>query len=190
MCFILSAVTTVGHPGAKVGPWGTKNTLSSAPSAKRGGNKHIRGCFQGGPAVARLRPLLFLPGWSGGFLRRWIQGDLGPGSLALWEGVASCRTWAPSIPPTLRRSRLRGGWRWLSCLLSRHMPRMTGSSRRAGAFREEVSHRLRWLLCLREALHKALHSWSKQAAWWNRSVEEGNFVRLVRLRYHEPEVVL
>ncbi len=44
-----------------------------------------------GVAVARLGPLLFLPGCSGGFLRCRIQGDLGPGSLALQEGVVSCR---------------------------------------------------------------------------------------------------
>ncbi len=66
------------------------NTLSSVLRAKRGGERHNRGCLQGGPAVARLGPVLFLPGCSEGFLRR-IQGDLGPGSLALREGVASYR---------------------------------------------------------------------------------------------------
>ncbi len=39
-------------------------------------------------------------------------------------------------------------------------------------------NRLRQLLSLREAFRKALHSWSKQAAWRNWSVEEGNFVCL------------
>ncbi len=34
MCFILSTITAVGHLDAKVGPWGTINTFSSAPSAK------------------------------------------------------------------------------------------------------------------------------------------------------------
>ncbi len=97
MCFILSAITAVGHLCAIVGPWGTKNTLSSAPSVKRGGERQIRGCLRGGPAVARLGPLLFLPGWSGGFLRHRIQGDLGPGSLALQEGVTLYRAWVPSI---------------------------------------------------------------------------------------------
>ncbi len=67
-----------------------------------------------------------------------FQGDLGPGSLALREGVASCWTWGPSILPTLRRSGLRGGYHWLSFLLSQRRFRATGSSRRAGAFREEV----------------------------------------------------
>ncbi len=52
-------------------------------------------------------------------LRCRIQGDLGPGP---W---------------------LSGGWRLLSCLLSRHRPRANGSSRKAGALREEVSHHLR-----------------------------------------------
>ncbi len=33
--------------------------------------------------VKRLGPLLFLPGLSGRLLRHGIQGDLGPGSLAL-----------------------------------------------------------------------------------------------------------
>ncbi len=132
-------------------------------------------CMQGGPAVARLGPLLFLPGCSGGFLKSQIQGDLGPGSLAIWEGVASCLVWAPSISPTLRRSGLRGGWRWFSFLLSRRRFGATGSRGRAGAFREEVSHRLRRLLILREAFSKALHSWSKQADWRDRNIEEGNF---------------
>ncbi len=44
----------VVHLGAIVGLWGTKNTLSSAPSIKRGGKRHIRGCLRGGPEVARL----------------------------------------------------------------------------------------------------------------------------------------
>ncbi len=147
MCFILSAIAAV-----------TKNTLSSAPSIKRGGERHIRVCMRGGPAVARLGPLLFVPGWSGGLLRRRIQGDLGPGSLALREGGASCRAWVPSIWPTLRRSGLRGGWRWFCCLLSRCRPGATGSSRRAGALREEVSHCLRQLLSLCEAFSKALQT--------------------------------
>ncbi len=36
----------------------------------------------------------------------------------------------------------------------------------------------------------ALHSWSKQTAWRNRSVEEGNFACLFHLFHHEPEVAL
>ncbi len=60
----------------------------------------------------------------------------------------------------------------------RRRPGATGSSRKAGALREEVSHRLRQLQSLCEAFSKALHSWSKQAASRNRSVEEGNFVCL------------
>ncbi len=102
VCFIFSALTAVRHLGALVGPWGSMNTLSSAPSAKRGGERHNRGCLRGGPAVARLRPPLLLPGCSGGFLWRRIQGDLEPGSLALREGVVSCRAWAPSISPIYR----------------------------------------------------------------------------------------
>ncbi len=101
MCFILSAITAVGHFCAIVGTWESINTLSSAPSVKRGGKRHIRGCLRGGPAVARLWPLFFLPGCSGGFLRRRFQSYLGPGSLALREGVASCLAWAPSICLTM-----------------------------------------------------------------------------------------
>ncbi len=152
--------------------------------------RHNRGCLRGGPAVARLGPLLFLTGCSGGFLRCLIQGDLGLGSLALRERIASCRAWAPSISPILRRSGLRGGCRWFSCLLSRRRSGATGSRERAGAFREEMSHRLRRLLSLREAFSKAIHSWSKQAAWGDQSTEEGNFVHLFNLRHREPEVVL
>ncbi len=48
-----------GHPGAKVGPWGTRNTFSSAPSAERGDKRHIRGCLQGGLAITRLESLPF-----------------------------------------------------------------------------------------------------------------------------------
>ncbi len=62
--------------------------------------------------VSETRALLLLPGWSGRLLRHWIQGNLGPGSLALREVVASCRAWAPSISPLFRKSGLRGGWRW------------------------------------------------------------------------------
>ncbi len=49
---------------------------------------------------------------------------------------------------------LGDGWRWFSCLLIWRRPGATGSSRRAGALREEVSHRLRWLLSLREVFSK------------------------------------
>ncbi len=181
LCFILSAITAVGHLGAVVGQWGTENTFFSAPSIPRGGERHTRGHLRGCPVVARLGPLLLLPGWSGRFLRHWIQDNLGPRSLALREVVASWRAWAPSISLLLRRSGLRGGWRWLGCLLSRCRFGATGSRRRAGLFVEEVSHRLRWLLSLRESLSEALHSWSKQATWRDRSVEEGNFIRLFHL---------
>ncbi len=92
--FFLYAITAVGHLGAIVGPWGSINTLSSAPGVKRGGERHNRGCLRVVPVVTRLGPLFFLPGCSGGFLRCRIQGDIGPGSLALWEGVASCRAWS------------------------------------------------------------------------------------------------
>ncbi len=174
MCYILSTIKEVGHMGAKVGPWGTKNEFSSAPSAKRGGKGQNRGCLHGGPAVTavtRLGPLLFLPSCPGGYLRCRIQGDLGPGSLALREGVALCRAWALSISPTFRRLGLQSGCRWFSYLLSRRRSGATGSRGRAGVFREEVSHCLRWLLRLREAFSKALHSWSKQAAWRDRRLE-------------------
>ncbi len=157
MCFIVATITAVGRPGAKLGPWGTNYTLSSAPSAERGDKRHIRDCLRCGLVVARLRLLLFLPGWSGRLLRRRIQGNHWLRSLALREGVASCRAWTPSILPILRRSGLRIGWCWLSCLLSRHKFRATESSRKAGACWEEVSHHLRWLLCLHEAFRKALH---------------------------------
>ncbi len=80
------------------------------------------------------------------------------------------------------------GWRWLSWLLSQSRIRATGSIRRAGVFREEVSHRLRRLLSLRESFRKALHSWSKQAAWRDRSVKEGNLVHLFHLHHREPDV--
>ncbi len=128
MCFILSAITAIGHLGAIVGLLGSMNTLSSKPSAKQGSERHNRGCLQGGPAVARLGTLLFLPGCSGGFLRRRIQGDLGPGSLALWEA-------SPSISPTLRGSGLSSRQlRLFSCLLSGRRSGATGSRGRAGAF--------------------------------------------------------
>ncbi len=188
MCFILSTITVVRCPGAKVGPLGTNNTLSSAPSAEQVDKRHITDCLWGSPAVARLGSLLFLPGLSGGLLRRRIHGDLGPGFLALLEGVVSCQAWTPSILLNFIRSGLRSGWCWLSLPLSLCRFRATGGSRRAGAFWEEVSHRLRWFLSLREAFCKALHSWSKQAAWRDRSVEEGNLVCLFHLRHREPEV--
>ncbi len=105
-------------------------TVSSALSIKRCSKRHIRVCLRGGPPVARLRPLLFLPGWSEGLLRHWIQGDFGPGFLVLRKGVASSRVWVPSISPTLRRSGIRGSLRWFSYLLSRHRSGATGSSRR------------------------------------------------------------
>ncbi len=62
MCFILFAITVVGHVGAIVGQGGTENTFSSAPSIMRGGERHMRGRLLGGPAVARLGPILILPG--------------------------------------------------------------------------------------------------------------------------------
>ncbi len=130
-------------PDAKVGPWGTNNTLSSTPTL----SGVTRGTLETACGVVRRwrdsGPLLFLPGWSGGLLRHQIQGDLGPGSLVLWQGAESCRVRTSSILPILRRSGLRSCLRWLSCLLSQRRVRVTGSSRRADAFREEVSHRLR-----------------------------------------------
>ncbi len=106
-------------PGRYSGPWGSMNTLSSVPSTKGGGEIYNRGCLRGGPVVARLGPLLFLPGCWGGFLRHRVQGDLGPGSLVLREGVALRLAFVPSISSTFRRLGLRGGWCWFSCLLSR-----------------------------------------------------------------------
>ncbi len=91
MCFILSTITAVGHPDAKVGPLGTNNTLSSAPSTERGGKRHIRGCLRGGPAVKRLGA----PPLSAWLIRRtsempdlrrsWagVLGALGRGSVLL-----------------------------------------------------------------------------------------------------------
>ncbi len=125
MLFILSAIVAVGHLGAIVGPWGSMNTLSSVPSTKGGGEIYNRGCLRGGPVVARLGPLLFLPGCWGGFLRHRVQGDLGPGSLVLRERVALRLAFVPSISPTYRRLGLWGGWCLFSCLLSR---RRSGAS--------------------------------------------------------------
>ncbi len=67
---------------------------------------------------------------------------------------------------------------------------VTGNSRKAGALREDVSHRLKQHQSLCEAFSKAIHSWSKQAASRNRSIEEGNFFCLFHLHHREPEVAL
>ncbi len=48
-----------------------------------GAERYNRGCLQGGPAVAKLGPLLFLPSGSGGFLMRRIQPGAQPSSEAL-----------------------------------------------------------------------------------------------------------
>ncbi len=61
----------------------------------------------GGPAVAGLGPLLFLPCRSGRRRRRRVQHYPGSGALALWKGVASDRAGAPSR--LLSLGRLRGG---------------------------------------------------------------------------------
>ncbi len=97
--------------------------------------------------------------------------------------------------PSVRRTGLRGGWRWLSCLLSRRRPRATGSSRRAGAFQEEVSHCLIQLLSFREAFRKALHSWSKPAARETRASRKGtlsaSFISIiVSLRWRSKTIRL
>ncbi len=126
--------------------WGTKNTLFSAPSVKRGGERHIRGCSRGGLVVARLGPLLFLA-W---LIRRRIQswarvlGASGRGSV-----VSSMS----ALYLTNHQEVGTPGWLALfSCLRSRRRPGATGSSRRAGVLREEVLHRL----SLRETFSKAL----------------------------------
>ncbi len=127
MCFILSAITAVGRPGAKVGTWGINNTLSSAPSAEPGEKRHIRSCLRGGPTIARIGPLLFLSDWSGGLLRRRIQGDLGPGSLALREGVVQrVNALYPADPCQVGAQEC---WRCLRWLLSWRRFRVTASSR-------------------------------------------------------------
>ncbi len=60
MHFILSAITAVGHPGSRVCPLGTNNTLFSAPSAEQGEKRLIRDYLRGGPAAVRLGPLIGL----------------------------------------------------------------------------------------------------------------------------------
>ncbi len=86
MCFIFYAISAVGHPGAKVGPWGTNNNLCS----ERGGKRHIRGCLRGGLAGVRLGA----PPLSAWLIRRTSEAlnprRSWPGSLALREEVASC----------------------------------------------------------------------------------------------------
>ncbi len=181
---------SVRTPGCRSGPVRNRKHIFLCTSIPRGGERHMRGCLRGVPAVARLGPLLLLPGWSGRLLRHWIQGNLGLGSLALREVVASFRAWAPSISDLLRRSGLQGGWCWFGCLLSWRRFGATGSRRRAGAFGEELSHRLRRLLSLRETFSEVLHSWSKQATWRVRSAVEGNFIRLFHLRHREPWLAL
>ncbi len=98
-------------------PWVTSgfksNTLSIRPTtAERGDKRHIRGCLRGGPAGVRLGA----PPLSAWLIRRTSEAlnprRSWPGSLALWEEVASCWAWALSCRP------LRGGWRWFGCLLS------------------------------------------------------------------------
>ncbi len=93
MCFILSAITAVGRPGAKVGPWGTNNTLFSAPSAERADKRHIRDCLQGGSNETQAPPL-----FSSWLISRTSEAPdprqssreiPQPGSLALQEEVAS-----------------------------------------------------------------------------------------------------
>ncbi len=90
MCFI----SAVRHLGAKVGTWGTNNTLSSAPSAELCDKRHIRGCLWGGSAVAR--PSSFCSKedfWSAGS-KAILAKVLG---FPLREEVASCWALAPSI---------------------------------------------------------------------------------------------
>ncbi len=110
---------------------------------QQGGERHTRGCLRGGPAVARFGPLLFLPGCSGGFLGRRIQGDLGLGFLGASGRVSVVPSVSALYLADPQEVGLRGGWRWFSCLLSRRMSGATGSRGRTGAFREEVSHHLR-----------------------------------------------
>ncbi len=90
LCFIFLAITAAGCVGTFwTGPVFTKvfitNTLTSAPGTERGAWRHKRSCLGGGPAAARLCPLLFLSRRSGQRQRRMIQHQLGPGSLALRE---------------------------------------------------------------------------------------------------------
>ncbi len=137
-----------------------------------------------------IDPLLFLSCRSGGRRRRRVQRYLGSGALALRRGVASGWAWTPSR--LLSPSRLRGGngrCRFRG-LLSRRSPGATLSSCWAGALGQEVSHSLWRLLCLREALSESFHHRSKEAAGGNWSIKEGDPVRVLDLRQHEPQVAL
>ncbi len=89
--------------------WGTKNTLSSAPSVKQGGERHIRGCLRGGPAVVRLGPLLFLPGWSEA-----------PDPRRSWAGVLGASGRGSVVPSvsTLYDGKARGHWANMSSLVT------------------------------------------------------------------------
>ncbi len=111
ICFILSAITAVGRPGwHKVGLWWTNSTFICT-QCWAGWQEAHWDYLRGGPVVARLGPLLFLPGWPGGLLRHRIQGDLGP----------SCRAWTPSILPNLI---LRGGVSEKKAILDRRKARL------------------------------------------------------------------
>ncbi len=54
MCFILSAITSVGHLGAKVGLGEPKTHFALHPVLSGVARDNIRGCLRDIPVVARL----------------------------------------------------------------------------------------------------------------------------------------
>ncbi len=110
--------------------------------------------------MARLCLLLFLSSGSGRCLRRRIQHQLGPGSLALRKWIASGR--ARALPRLRLLSSLSRRWRGFRWLLRWCRFGATGGICRAGVLRQEVPHCLGRLLRSSKALCKTLNGRSKQ----------------------------
>ncbi len=130
------------------------------------------------------RPHPELNGAIGGITEAFLRGGpaaagLRPGSLALWW-VPSGRAWAAGLGLGGWLNSWCHGFTWL--LSQRHLG-ATRSSCRAGALRQEVNC-LGWLLCGCEALYFR----TEQASGGDRGVEEGDLIRILRLRQVQPQM--
>ncbi len=132
------------------------------------------GFLRGGPAAAGLSPLLFLFPRSGRRPRRWSNTILGrdPWRFGGWR-LAECERWGSGLAVGWAA----GGRSFAGCWVGAILGRLE-----AAAELERLGRCVGRLLCVCEALSKALYCRTKQASGRDRGVEEGDFIRILHLR--------
>ncbi len=175
--------------GRLYGPVAT-NTIPSAPGRERGEKRFLREAFWWA-----VRP------WRDSTLSSSCPADQEDAGGAGSNAILGRGPWRFGKGWRLaERERPRVCWVWQAEGRKRQVQASraaesaqsgaTLSSCWAGALGQEVSHSLWRLLCFCEALSESFHRRSKEAAGGNRSIKEGDLVRVLNLRQREPQVAL